>query len=80
MHRLPILAAIGTWTYLFYQSGYAHNQSYALRLTLGDTTYEMMPVMGMFICSLVALVVVSLVTAPPSEKTLERFFPATGEL
>ncbi len=70
-----ILAAIGTWAYLFYQSGYAHNQSYALQLTLGDTTYEMMPVMGMFISSLVALVVVSLMTKPPSDETLQRFFP-----
>jgi hypothetical protein len=35
----------------------------------------MMPVMGMFINSLVALVVVSLMTKPPSDETLARFFP-----
>jgi len=71
-----VLAAIGTWGYLFYQSGFAHNESYALQLTLGDATYEMMPVVGMFSSSLVALVVVSLVTTAPSEKTLEKFFPS----
>ena len=65
---------------MFYQSGFAHNESYALQLSLGGATYEVMPVVGMFVSSLVALVVVSLLTAPPSEKTLERFFPATGEL
>ncbi len=70
-----ILAAIGTWGYLFYQSGFAHNEKYALRFTLSDVTYEMMPVVGMCFSSLVALVVVSLVTKPPSDDTLERFFP-----
>lgn len=74
-----ILVAIGSWAYLFYQSDFASNETYALQFKLGKVTYEMMPVVGMFVSSLVALVAVSLVTAPPSEKTLEKFFPAAGE-
>ena len=35
----------------------------------------MLPVMTIFIASSVALVVVSLLTRPPSEETLKRYFP-----
>jgi hypothetical protein len=34
-----------------------------------------MPVLIMFLNSLLAMVVVSLFTPPPSDKTLQKFFP-----
>ena len=70
-----ILAAIGTWSYMFWQSDFAAKEDYLLRFTLGESTYQMMPVVGMFASSLTALVVVSLVTTPPREQTLKKFFP-----
>lgn len=62
-----ILAAAGTWLWLFAQSGYGANRGYLF--------LDMLPVATMVIVSTVALVVVSLVTRPPDDKTLERFFP-----
>jgi len=70
-----ILTAIGTWSYLFYQSDFAKNPSYSVTLHWGEESYPMMPVVVMFFSSLLAMVVVSLATRPPSEKTLTKFFP-----
>lgn len=61
-----VLAAIASWCYLFRESGYAANPNYGF---LG-----MMPVATMVICSSVAMVAVSLVTRPPSEETIGKFF------
>ena len=69
-----VLAAIISWSYLFYQSDFAGNPAYSFTLHFGGETYEMMPVAPIFVASVVALVVVSLVTKPPSEKTLAKFF------
>lgn len=70
-----ILTAIGTWCYMFWQSDFAANSDYLLRFTVGENTYQMMPVVGMFFGSLIAMVAVSLATSPPSDKTLAKFFP-----
>jgi SSS family solute:Na+ symporter len=70
-----VIAAIVSWIYLFAQSNFGKNRDYTLDLVLGGVTYETMPVLTMFICSTVALVVVSLVTKPPREEVLEKFFP-----
>ena len=70
-----VLAAAGTWLYLFAQSGYGKDRTYALELTLGETTHELMPVTAMFAASTLALVVVSLVTPRPQAETLAKFFP-----
>ena len=56
------------WVLLFRQSGYGVNGGF---LFLG-----MMPVATMFVCSLVALVGVSLLTAAPSAATMNRYFPS----
>jgi len=72
-----ILGAMATWGYLFYQSGFGAQPDYTFRLTLGEQTYEMMPVAPIFCCAVVALVVVSLITTPPSRATIEKFFPRT---
>ena len=69
-----VLAAITTWGYLFHLSGYGKDRTFTLDLTLAGTTYELMPVTAMFGASLLALVVVSLVTPRPSQQTLSRFF------
>ena len=70
-----VIAAIGTWGYLFHQSGYGANRTYTLDVPLGGETYELMPVAAMFAASMLAMIVVSLVTPKPSDTTLARFFP-----
>lgn len=78
-----VVAAAGAWGYFFSdavrRSIAAGNpgpiRSYTLDLTLGGETYEVMPVAAIFLASLIAMVVVSLITKPPSDKTLKKFFP-----
>lgn len=70
-----VLAAAGTWAYLFKQANYGADRTFALEIPIGETTYEIMPVAAMFAASLVALVVVSLITPKPSDATLAKFFP-----
>lgn len=70
-----VLAAAASWLYLFTQSDYAQKPSYAVSLPIGAETYELMPVAVMLACSTAALIAVSLVTRPPSQSTLARFFP-----
>lgn len=65
-----IFAAAASWLYLFSQSGYGANRAYLFM--------DMMPVATMVIVSTVTLVVVSLITKPLSEETLEKFFPSPG--
>ena len=67
-----VLAAFGTWLWLFVQSNFGKNEEFLLTLPGG---YEVMPVTGMIAASTVALVVVSLLTPKPSEETLVKFFP-----
>jgi SSS family solute:Na+ symporter len=61
-----ILAGAISWIWLFANSGFGSNPTYYF---LG-----MMPVATMIIASTLALVVVSLVTRPPDESTLKKFF------
>lgn len=61
-----VLAAAGSWIYLFRDSGYGANRDYLV--------LDMMPVATMIILSSLALVVVSLITAPPTRETLNKFF------
>jgi SSS family solute:Na+ symporter len=69
-----ILAMSAAWLYLFRESEYGGNSRYTVSLNLNGSTYEIMPVVVIFACSLVAMVVVSLVTPAPSETTLKRHF------
>lgn len=66
-----VLATAATWLLLFRQSGWAGDDGY---LFLG-----MMPVVTIVAVSAVVLVAVSLVTRPPDEETLQRFFPEKGK-
>lgn len=64
-----VLAAIGMWLYLFKASNYGE---------IPDYTYlGMQPVASMIAVSTAAMVVVSWITPPPSEATIEKFFPKT---
>jgi SSS family solute:Na+ symporter len=62
-----VIVAIGSWLYFFQDSGFASNPKYSV---LG-----MLPVAAMLACSTAAMLVVSLITTPPSDKTLAKFFP-----
>ena len=64
-----LLTAI-TWFVLFAKSGYG--KTYLLL-----TDLKLMPATLTFAVSIVSLVVVSLLTRPPSEKTIKRFFMAS---
>ncbi|MEM8946884.1 MAG: sodium:solute symporter family protein [Planctomycetota bacterium] len=65
-----VLASISAWLYLFRESGWGANRSY----TIDIGGYEVMPVAAMFAASLLAMVGVSLVTKPPRDSTLQKFF------
>lgn len=69
-----ILAAFGTWAYLFYQSQFGLIPNYSVDITLGENVYRTMPVATMVLASATALIVVSLITRPPNEEHLSRFF------
>lgn len=62
-----IAATAASWIYFFIQADYASNARY--------TFLQMLPVVTMFVCSTVATIVVSLMTKPPSDATLQKFFP-----
>jgi len=61
-----ILAATLSWFYFFAKSGYGSE------LLLGP---GIMPVAVCFLISTAALIIVSLMTRPPSEETIKKFFP-----
>ncbi|MCA9040082.1 MAG: sodium:solute symporter family protein [Planctomycetaceae bacterium] len=70
-----VIAAFTSWCYLFWQSDFAGNPDYILKLAFGGEEYEMMPVVGMITCSTLAMIIVSLVTKQPGQETLQKFFP-----
>jgi solute:Na+ symporter, SSS family len=63
-----VLTAAAVWLLLFHAAGWGANSRY---LFLG-----MMPVATIFASSALALVGVSLITKPPSQEVLDRYFPA----
>ena len=70
-----VFAAAGSWIYLFAQSEFAKNAKYTVDVSLGESTYHLMPVAAMISASTLAMIVVSLVTPKPSVETLAKFFP-----
>jgi SSS family solute:Na+ symporter len=70
-----VIAAFGSWCYLFWKSQFGLIPDFSVNFTLGGTVYETMPVVTMFLASAVTMVLVSLVTRPPNDETLRRFFP-----
>ena len=69
-----ILAMIGSWLYLFRDSNWAAIRDYTIKLPLGENECEIMPVVATFFATAIATVAVSLITKPPSDKTLAKFF------
>lgn len=67
-----VLGMLASWLYLFWKSEWGGDTKFAL--TPFGEEYPIMPVVATFLCSAVAMIVVSLVTPPPSEKTLAKFF------
>ncbi|MFK7769127.1 MAG: sodium:solute symporter [Mariniblastus sp.] len=67
-----ILAMVGSWVYLFRESEWGSNGDYLLAPFGAD--FGVMPVVGIFICSTLAMVITSFVTKPPSKETLAQFF------
>ena len=61
-----IVVTAGLWIYFFIESDFGDNSHY--------NVFGMLPVATMFVASTIALVGVSLVTAPPGEATLRRYF------
>ena len=64
-----IVAAMIVWLYYFHQSGYGGEY------VVGP---GIVPAAICFVAATIALTVVSLATKPPSQKTLEKFFPKPG--
>lgn len=68
-----VLATIGSWLYFFRDSEWGGNREYVIKMPFVDEI-EIMPVVVIFACSLIAMVLTSLITKPPSEETLAKFF------
>ena len=62
-----VLATVGTWIYFFADSDFGAVKGYSF--------HGLMPVAPMTAASALAMVLVSLLTRPPSPVTLARFFP-----
>jgi solute:Na+ symporter, SSS family len=69
-----VLAMFISWMYLFSLSGWGAQRDYSVDLKIGAHVYQLLPVLPIFLCSLVTMVVVSLVTPPPRRETLAKFF------
>jgi solute:Na+ symporter, SSS family len=70
-----ILTTAILWGYFFYDADFGANGKYAFIMPGGN---PVLPVAVIICGSTLALVVASLLTKPPSEKTLKRFFPEHG--
>ena len=70
-----ILAAIASWTFLFWKGLQVPVEQGGLaKFVVHVGAYEIMPVVVMFVCSAVTMVAVSLVTPKPKAETLAKFF------
>jgi len=65
-----VITAISLWCLFFYMSDMALNPHF--------TVFGMMPVATMVPAAAIVMVIVSLMTQPPSDEHLERFFPKKG--
>jgi SSS family solute:Na+ symporter len=74
-----VVATGVSWGVLFWRSGILwrpdfDKYKYTVDVTLFGETYKTEPVATIILCSIAAMVLVSLITPPPSEKTLAKFF------
>ncbi len=66
-----IIAALVTWVYFFHLSGYGGE------MVIGP---GIIPAAVCFGAAALAMIIVSLITKPPSEETLQKFFPQVKKL
>lgn len=71
-----LLVTVGIWIYLFMLSGFGGEYLLFTDWLPGED--GIMPVAVMTLACAVSLVLVSLLTQPPDQKTLARFFPGQG--
>ncbi|MDA1055398.1 MAG: sodium:solute symporter family protein [Planctomycetota bacterium] len=73
-----VLSVLVTWSILFWRSGFGSNARYSFPeapVNLGVATLpQLHPVVFIFVVAAIAIVVISLFSRPPSEKTLAKFF------
>lgn len=69
-----VLAMAAVWIYLFWQSDFGQDRAYTVLITIFGQQYETMPVLWTFLAAAIPLVVVSLVTRPPSDAALHKYF------
>lgn len=67
------IAMLFSWVYLFRDSGWGAERDYVVELYSNEV--PVMPVTVIILCSTLAMVITSLLTRPPSQKTLDKFFP-----
>ncbi len=70
-----VLTASGVWCWLFKLSEFGAIENWSVDISLGERTIHTMPVASIFLASLTAMVVVSLITPKPDAATLNKFFP-----
>lgn len=74
-----VLASAASWIYLFADSGFGADPNYSLKFApLGDDVL-LTPAAGMIVVSTLAMIIVSLLTKPPTDATLQKFFPTKLE-
>ena len=65
-----LLTTIGSWLYFFHEADWGANDKFSIPVA----GMPMMPVVVIFVCSALAMTVTTLVTCPPSKRTLDKFF------
>ena len=65
-----LLAAIGSWLYLFHEADWGANATFAIVIAGAP----IMPVVVVFMCTAVSMIATTLLTCPPSQATLDKFF------
>ena len=65
-----LLAAVASWLFLFQKADWGANRTFAV--VIGQT--PIMPVVVVFVCTAVAMVLATFATRPPSQATLDKFF------
>ncbi|MBC8353284.1 MAG: sodium:solute symporter family protein [Planctomycetes bacterium] len=73
-----VLTVLVAWSVLFWRSDFGANPRYGFPeapVNLGVATLPPLhPVVSIFVASAIAIIAISLITRPPSEKTLAKFF------
>lgn len=67
-----LLTAVGSWTYLFYLSYWGATEDFVV--AIGPDEISVMPVVLIFVCTTIAMVLASVVTRRPSQQTISKFF------